>query len=236
VEGSVNRSFRAFDDLDTRGGPPIVVPANISFFAGLGSDSRKTWRLSVFGTGQWDEAGGWNGRIGPSLTLQPSGRLQAALSTNVTIARDIAQWIESADVTGDGVTAYVYGTLARHVVDVAFRSTYAINRDLTLQIFLQPFVAVGNYSDIRKLARPRSFEFDPVTLADSPDFNRKSLRGNVVIRWEFVRGSTLYVAWNMSTSDTSRAGEFAPLRDFRDAFRAPGTHAVLVKVSYWLSR
>ena len=236
VEAGVSTNSRVLDDLDTRGGPPIVIPAGTAFFAGVNSDSRKPWRLSLFGNGQHDEAGGWMVRVGPGLTLQPSGRLQAALSTNVTLARDVAQWIRNADVDGDAVTDHVYGTLNRHVVDVTFRSTYAIERDLTLQVFLQPFVAVGDYTDIRRLARPRSYEFDPVTLADNPDFNRKSLRGNVVLRWEYIRGSTLYVAWNLSASDSSRPGVFSPLRDLGDAFRANGTHAVLVKVSYWLSR
>jgi hypothetical protein len=227
---------RSFDDLDTRGGPPIVSPAGSNTFFGLESDSRKAWQFGFFGNYNWNEAGGWNFNVGPNLSLQPSGRLQASVSANVSLAHDIAQWIENSDTDGDGEDDHVYGTLDRHVVDLTFRTTYAINRDLTLQVFLQPFVAVGDYTNIRRLARPRSFEFDPVTIADNPDFNNKSLRGNVVLRWEYIRGSTLYVAWNMSTSDDARPGVFQLSRDLRDAFRAPGTHAVLVKVSYWLSR
>ena len=65
---------------------------------------------------------------------------------------------------------------------------------------------MGDYHDIRKLARPKSFDFTPVTLEDDPDFNRKSLRGNIVLRWEYLRGSTLFVVWNMATSDEERAG------------------------------
>ena len=63
----------------------------------------------------------------------------------------------------------------RHVVDMTFRTTYAIQRDLTLQVFLQPFVAVGDYSDIRQLAEPRSYKFSPATVSEDPDFNDKSL-------------------------------------------------------------
>ena len=102
---------------------------------------------------------------------------------------------------------------------------------------MQPFVAVGDYTNIRKLARPMSFDFTPVTLAadDDPDFNRKSLRGNVVLRWEYMRGSTLFVVWNMSTSDGSRPGVFSARRDLADAFRAPGSHVFVVKMNYWLS-
>ena len=74
---------------------------------------------------------------------------------------------------------------------------------MTLEAYLQPFMAVGDYTDIRKLARPKSFDFAPVALADNPDFNRKSVRGTVVLRWEYVRGSTLFAVWNLSTSDTA---------------------------------
>ena len=115
------------------------------------------------------------------------------------------------------------------------RATYAFSRDMTLEAFLQPFVAVGNYSGIGKLARPSSFEFAPVTLEDNPDFNKKSLRSTVVMRWEYVRGSTLFFVWNLATSDESRPGIFSPMRDLRGAFRAPGTNVFAVKINYWLT-
>src|SRR6185503_6672804 len=138
----------------------IVSPASSNVFFFLESDSRKTWRLNVFGNREWNEEGGHSFFTGPNLSLQPSGRLQAEIGTTVTIAHDIAQWIENYDATGDGVDDHIYGTLDRHVIDVTLRTTYAINRDLTLQVFLQPFVAVGDYTNIRRLARPRSFVFE----------------------------------------------------------------------------
>jgi hypothetical protein len=77
-----------------------------------------------------------------------------------------------------------------------------------------PGSIVGNYFDIRKLARPKSYEFTPVTLADDPDFNKKSVRGTIVLRWEYVRGSTLFMVWNLATSDEdARKSIFSPWRD-----------------------
>jgi hypothetical protein len=105
-----------------------------------------------------------------------------------------------------------------------------------VQVFLQPFVAVGDYRRIGRLSRPRSYEFEPVSLDRNPDFSSRSLRGNVVMRWEYVRGSTLFVAWNLSSDDDSRPGEFRGVRDLGGAFRARATHALLVKASYWFSR
>lgn len=136
---------------------------------------------------------------------------------------------------GDGTTDNVYGRLRRNVVNITGRATYAFSRDMTLEAFLQPFVAVGDYTSIAKLARPSSFDFAPVTLADNPDFNRKSLRSTVVLRWEYVRGSTLFFVWNLSTSDLSRPGVFSPTRDLGSAFGAPGTNVFAIKINYWLT-
>jgi len=230
------REFQAFDDLDTRGGPPILVPGRQFMYLGIGSDSRKSWRINLNLNRRFDDVNGWSNGIGPSLSFQPSGRLQASISTNYNAGLDIAQWIANADVNGDGVIDHVYGTLRRNVVDVTMRSTFAINRDMTLQVFLQPFVASGDYTNIRRLARPRSFDFEPASLPDEPDFNSKSMRSNVVLRWEYVRGSTLYAVWNMSKSDQSRPGLFSPVRDLGDAFGGAGPNVFMVKVSYWMAR
>lgn len=229
------RGFRVQDDLDTRGGPPITRPADMGFDGFVNSDSRRSWRLSLGGGGNRNEEGGWSARFGPNLQLQPSTRVQTSIGANYGTGLDIAQWIANRD-DGEGGVDHVYGTLRRDVVDVTLRSTIAVSRDLALQVFLQPFVAVGDYRDIRRLARPRSFEFAPATLPFDPDFNRKSLRGNVVLRWEYVRGSTLFVVWNMSRVDRSRPGVFSPLRDLGDAFGGEGPQVFMVKLNYWLSR
>ncbi|HEV3216805.1 MAG TPA: DUF5916 domain-containing protein [Vicinamibacterales bacterium] len=224
-----------FDDLDTRGGPPIVKPASDLAYFNLSTDTRKSWNISLHLDSTGDRAGGWQRNIGPSLRLQPSNQLQASLGVNYTFARDAAQWIENDDLYGDGAKENIYGTLRRHVVNVTARATYAFSPTMTLEAYLQPFVAVGRYSDIRKLARAKSFDFEPVVISDNPDFNTKSLRGTVVMRWEYVRGSTLFLVWNTATSDKTRPGEFSPWRDLGSGFTAPGTNVFVVKVSYWFT-
>ena len=236
VNVTARHNFRVFDDLDTRGGPPIVSPAQTSLNVSTSSDSRKTWRVNVRLNGARDEEAGWNALIGPELELQPSAQLQVSVGTNYRRAQNIAQWITNRDVDEDGETDYVYGRLRRSVIDVTGRATYAFHRDMTLEVFLQPFVAVGDYTDVRRLARPSSFEFEPATIPFDPDFNRKSLRSNVVLRWEYVRGSTLFFVWNMSTLDRARPGVFAPLRDLGSVFGADGTHVFMLKMTYWLGR
>ncbi len=236
VVGGGWRTFEAFDDLDTRGGPPILRPGNTGTFYRFNSDSRKAWSVGFYGNRFWNDAGSGGGTYSPYFSLQPSDRLQASFSLNYNYADDPAQWIQNSDTNADGVIDHVYGTLERDVVDVTIRTTYAFTRDLTVQTYLQPFVAVGDYGNIRRLAQPKSFEFDPVTIATNPDFNSKSLRGNVVMRWEYKPGSTLFFVWYLSQADFSRPGDFSAMRDLGSAFGANATHIFMVKASYWLNR
>jgi hypothetical protein len=234
VDVRMRRDFRVLDDLDTRGGPPIVKPAETSLNVSVSSDSRKTWQVDVDVNGARDEEAGWNASLEPELRLQPSARLQVSVGTNYRVAQTVAQWITNRDVNGDGATDHVYGRLRRNVIDVTGRATYGFSRDLTLELFVQPFVAVGDYTDIRRLARASSFEFESTAIPFDPDFNRKSLRGNMVLRWEYVRGSTVFFVWNTSTLDLARPGVFTPVRDLGSVFGASGTHVFMVKLTYWL--
>ncbi len=231
---NINQGLRALDDLDTRGGPPIVKPAATSLNLYVNTDSRKTWRVNGGINLDRDEEGGWNVRVGPTLNLQPWPRLQASLSTSYSTGDVVAQWITNRDVNDDGVVDHVYGRLDRQILDLTGRATFAFERNLTLQIYVQPFVAVGDYTDIRRLARPSSFDFLPATLPYDPDFNTKSLRGNTVLRWEYKPGSTLFVVWNLSATDGSNPGVFRPWQDLGTAFAADGTHVFMVKATYWL--
>jgi len=236
-------NFERMDDRDTRGGPPIVLPHDHYIFFHVESDSRRSWQWV------WNFVGG-RSRVGSTFTnystgldFQPSQRLQSSISVNYNKGRDDAQWLSgdssgnNVDVDLDGDTDYVYGTLRRNVVDITMRATYAFTRDLTLQAYMQPFVATGDYSNMRKLARASSYEFSPVTVGYNPDFNDKSLHSNVVMRWEYKKGSTLYIVWNMQQADDSRAGAFRAFRDLGTAFGGGhADHVFMVKATYWMNR
>ena len=135
----------------------------------------------------------------------------------------------------DGVDDHIYGTLKRNVVSITGRATYAFTRDMTLEVYLQPFVAAGDYTDIRRFVQPKTFTFEPAPgYTDNPDFNNKSLRSNTVLRWEYKPGSTIFAVWNVATSDAARPGLFSPLQDLGRAFAADGTHVFMIKMNYWL--
>ena len=233
--GGVEYDFEVLSDLNTRGGPPIVVPANLGGFMFVNTDSRRSWRVFLNANWMEDVEGGRNRGLSVDLSLQPSARVQASLRAGYNWGTDIAQWITNRDVTGDGEVDHVFGRLHRDVIDVTARGTFAFTRDMTLEVFLQPFVSVGHYEDIRRLARPSSFEFEPVTLPYDPDFTNRSLRSNVVLRWEYSSGSTLYLVWQSSGADRSDPGVFDAWDDLGGAFGSDRDDILMLKTTYWMS-
>jgi hypothetical protein len=133
--------------------------------------------------------------------------------------------------------------------------------DLTLELFAQPFVASGDYEGLKELERGGTFEFirygvdageisktesgrylvDPdgdgaaesFTVRD-PDFNRVSLRGTGVLRWEWRPGSTLFFVWQQSRSDRYDNGDFDLDRDMDALLGARADNVFMVKATYWI--
>jgi len=69
-----------------------------------------------------------------------------------------------------------------------------------------------------------------------PDFNLRSLRGNAVARWEYRPGSTVFLVWQQSRSETALVGDFDLARDRSALFRQHPDNVFLVKFNYWIGR
>ena len=114
---------------------------------------------------------------------------------------------------------------------------------LTLQVYAQPFVSKGTYADVRELANPRAASygarFQPYTgpQATAPGgFNYKQFSSNVVLRWEYRPGSTVFVVWTQGRAlGTGAEGTRSFAGELRDLFDLHPDNTFLIKMSYWLS-
>ena len=67
---------------------------------------------------------------------------------------------------------------------------------------------------------------------DNPDFNFKSLRGTVVLRWEYHPGSVLYFVWTQNRADYANPGDLSFGRDLGNLVRARGDNIFMLKATY----
>ena len=68
-----------------------------------------------------------------------------------------------------------------------------------------------------------------------PDFNFRQFRSNLVARWEYTPGSTLFLVWSQSRTGFSQEGEFSFRNDFEDLFDVYPNNIFLIKASRWFS-
>lgn len=66
----------------------------------------------------------------------------------------------------------------------------------------------------------------------NPDFNFREFRSNLVLRWEYVPGSALYVVWSQGRTSVLGDGSFDLGRGFDDLFGLHPHNVFLVKFSY----
>ena len=69
----------------------------------------------------------------------------------------------------------------------------------------------------------------------NPDFSWRELKSNLVLRWEYKAGSTVYVVWTQNRANADFFGDFSAGPEYRRLFRAHPDNTFLIKVSYWLS-
>ncbi|MEN8006583.1 MAG: DUF5916 domain-containing protein [Candidatus Krumholzibacteriota bacterium] len=67
------------------------------------------------------------------------------------------------------------------------------------------------------------------------DFNFKSLKVNMVLRWEYVAGSTFFFVWTQDRMNFDDPGSFDLGRDSRSLLDAQGENIFMVKVSQYFS-
>jgi hypothetical protein len=74
----------------------------------------------------------------------------------------------------------------------------------------------------------------PSMNISNPNFNFVSLRGNAVLRWEYMPGSTLYLVWTQSRSDNVVDGAFNVGKSFDRLGISTPENIFMLKLTYWL--
>ncbi|MBN2346725.1 MAG: carbohydrate binding family 9 domain-containing protein [Candidatus Aminicenantes bacterium] len=243
----------------SRGGPLMRMGQYDWIDWGIWSNSRKPLVLSFGGyhlLSNW----GRSTHVG-AFTLQwkPAANFNVSFSPDYEVSKNPAQWLANVEdpVKSDTYgTRYVFGNLDQKTLSCSIRLNWIFSPRLSLQGYIQPFIAVGAYDGFKELRRPRSYDFidygtgtsiialddgkyvidpgdggAPLTL-DDPDFNYKSLRGTVVLRWEYRLGSTLYLVWTQDRADYQDPGDLSLGRDLGSMLRAPGDNIFMLKFTY----
>jgi hypothetical protein len=255
----VTRLFRTYDWKLTRGGPLMGTPhgwsVNGSFSNSVTAQTRWTGSASA---GE-NELGGMTRRLSGSFSFRPGPRWQLSISPFYERLIDAQQYVSTlaggrAETFG---SRYIFAHIERSTFSSELRMGFTLKPDLNLDVYAEPFAASGRYYNYGELLAPASRERVTygrhgtslveqangdrlVTAAASAftlrnrDFNVRSFQSNVVLRWEWRPGSTMYAVWQQNRDVNEAFGTRVNLGDVFGSIRSPGTNIFVVKTSFWL--
>jgi hypothetical protein len=245
----------------TRGGPITLTPPGYQADIFYSSDERKE---IVFNTGIYTYQSKFSRTVGLEVgfELHPLSNISFSIMPAIEKNFESTQWVGSyKDILAENAFGrrYVFAELRQTTLSANIRINWTFTPTLSLQLYVQPLISSGDYSNYKELKRPGSYEylvygFDGSTFDDEKfiadpdgngpapeieignrDFNFKSLRGNAVLRWEYVPGSVLYFVWTQNRTDFEDNGEFQVNRSLSRLWDATPENIFMVKLTYWFS-
>ena len=164
---------------------------------------------------------------------------------------------------GGGTKKYIVGKIDQKTISLTVRFNLSLTPDLSVQFYGMPFISAGKYDRFKLITEPRAkkwedryqlfeesqleyLEGEEIYLVDengdgvndysfaNPDFNFLQFRANLVLRWEYRPGCTLFLVWSQGRTEAARNGLMDFNRDIDRLFSSHPDNVFLIKLSYCL--
>ena len=255
-----NLDLRAQDPFLTRGGPLMEHPRRW----GVNGTARNSITSRVRWSTTWSVNGSEDGDSARDLefeiAVRPATSWQFSMTPSYQREFSTRQYLTQKgggrpEIYGN---RFIFGEIRRSTVSMQLRLNYTFKPDLNLDFYAEPFAASGSYDRFGELLVPKSRDLlvygengttlDRLTdgsllvtdgtasfTLENPDFQVKSFRSNLVLRWEWRPGSTLYLVWQQNRFESRAIRERAGLGTMFRSFSAPGDNFFAVKTTLWFS-
>ena len=242
-----------------QGGPALRLSNAFNYGFWYSTDDRKKFAISpsVYSN---EAINGAQNRKGFNLWMRyrPSNMLEFSVRPGYNKNRKSIQFIDNIE-GNDGETRYLVGKMVQETFSATLRANLTILPNLTVQYYGEPFISKGNFSEFKKVVDAKAPKFEDryenlesvswntedehYDVDDNddrgidfnfgdPDFNYMQFRSNLVMRWEYIPGSELYLVWSQGTTNSGTPNE--PLFDSLSAnlFSNKLENIFLVKATY----
>lgn len=249
---------------ELRGGPALKSSGtkNIWFAFGSNDQKRLTGEAQIMLLGGNEKNSKQMFDCGISLGYRPSKSLKITLSPNFNSNNDELQYVTQQDYSNK--TDYIFARIHQKTLSASLRINYIITPNLSIQYWGQPFLASGKYSEFKRITDSRAQNYtDRFSLLsnnelayvnpdemyrvsdqagnqlytfDQPDFNMKEFLSNMVVRWEYLPGSTIYLVWSQTRNQSVSNGNFSFNNDLTKLFDEKPYNVFLLKMSFRLGK
>jgi hypothetical protein len=259
----INVNGRTIRISELRGGPALKTPGTWNTWWGFGSNNQKMFTIGGQGTIMRSFENHYRemDNIRLNLGYRPMKTLRISLNPGFSNYRTSLQYVSS--ISDNGVSRYIFGSLNQKTISASLRINFNLTPELSLQYWGQPFISTGNYSDFKYITnsmadnyydRYHKYTTSEITHIsndeiyrineaggktysfENPDFSVKEFLSNMVIRWEYQPGSTLFLVWSQNRKAYHNDGSFEFSRDIGRLFGNHPHDVFLVKLSYRIGR
>lgn len=245
----------------TRGGPLSINPKAYQVNLNINSDQKNKFVFGIGGAKQWTNTSNFYSAYF-QIEIHPVPNIFISVSPSFDVNNDFAQYIGTFTDTYAKTTygkRYIFGELDQKTFSAGIRLNWTFTPNLSLQLYAQPLISSGKYKNIKELAEGSSYQFNifgqnnssfdydnyiadpdgsgpaPQISIGNPNFNFISLRGNAVLRWEYLPGSTLFFVWTQNRNDFENDGEFRFGKSLNKLFNLHPDNIFMVKFTYWFN-
>ena len=265
IFANLNVSGKQLFNSALRGGPALKVPGYKNLSLGLFTNSQKKLSFQVQASKYFSNEKAFRNIENYNLTMgyRPIKSLRIDIAPGLSMYNDNLQYVDQFDFANQ--KRYLFAHINRYTLNMSFRINYNITPDLTIQYWGQPFIATGDYSEFKYITNSKAEELtnryysylpEEITYHtdgelyvvdenrdgtidysfEKPDFNVKEFLSNLVLRWEYQPGSTLFLVWSQNRSAYHNYGDFTFSRDIDNLFDEKAHNIFLVKLSYRFGR
>ncbi|HPG38920.1 MAG TPA: DUF5916 domain-containing protein [bacterium] len=245
----------------TRGGPLLINPPGYELDFDWESDDRKSLIFDMYFNSYYQDKDDTYYNIGAGVEWKPRPNISVSFNPRLALENEYVQWVDVFDdvmATQTFGKRYVFASMNQKELSAGIRLNWTFTPNLSLQLYAQPLLSTGDYTDFKEFSKPKSYDFkvyqenktisnsdDVITVDpdgagpaaaisfDNPDFDYKSLRGNAVLRWEYTPGSTFYLVWTQRRSDSEYLGDMEFNRSFNRLWKTKADNIFMIKFSYW---
>jgi hypothetical protein len=244
-----------------RGGPMMKIPGNVNARLGFSTDNRKKLVFDVnsnISRGNKNDSRNFSSAIG--MTYKPTNWLVLTVSPGFNKSFSELQYVSR--IGNNGGDKYIFASIDRKTINTSFRLNLNLSPNLTFQYWGQPFVATGKYFDHKYILEPmadnykdrfRTYSENQISAVGDQynidenldgttdysfskrDFNVQEFLSNLVVRWEYNPGSSVYLVWSQTRSNYSSSGNLDFFNDMGDLFDTGDNkphNVFLIKFSY----
>ncbi len=248
-----------------RGGPAIRVPGYRNVNLTILTNPQKNLTFQLVNDFNFSQEKDYHSGKGVYLNIgyRPLKTLRLDITPGVYLSEGTLQYVDKKSFNES--TRYIFAHINQNTLNMSFRLNYNLNPDLTIQFWGQPFLAIGEYSNFKYITnskaentedRYRLYSAEQISLNTAssayfidddtdgavdytfskPDFNVKTFLSNLVLRWEYQPGSTVFLVWSQARNAYKNDGVLNFGNDVKTLFETKGDNIFLVKFSYRIGR